>query len=142
MCKIGDIIVVNEYHGDDGVKLSRHSFVVINDKPDFIEGLKYDFVANVMSSFKSEEHRNKKLKFIENLEIISNDIISENSKNSKRGFIKADQLIYFDKSNIDYYVLGRVSDELLGELMLLLVKLADKNKIINNINNIGEPIKS
>ena len=45
MCKLGDIIVINEYLGDDGAKLMKHSFVVVNDRPDFIEGLKYDFVA-------------------------------------------------------------------------------------------------
>lgn len=136
MCKLGDIIVIDEYLGDDGVKLNRHSFVVINDKPDFIEGLKYDFVANVMSSFKSEEHRNKKLKFMENVEIISEDIITENTKNTKSGFIKADQLIYFDKSKINYYVLGHISEDLLDELLILMVKLAEKNKLFNNLNNL------
>ena len=93
MCKLGDIIVVKNYIGDDGKKISQHSFVVINDKPDFIEGLNYDFVANVMSSFKSEEQRIKKLRFEENLEVVSNDMISKLPKNKKSGFIKADQLV-------------------------------------------------
>lgn len=56
MCKLGDIIVVNRYVGDDGKNINKHSFVVINDKPGFIEGLHYDFISNVMSSFKSEKH--------------------------------------------------------------------------------------
>jgi len=55
MCKLGDIIVVDEFIGEDGKKVCRHSFIVINDKPGFIEGLGYDFVVNVMSSFKNEE---------------------------------------------------------------------------------------
>ena len=67
MCKIGDIIVIDKYIGDDGKEISKHSFIEINDQPDFIEGLKYDFVTNVMSSFKNIEHKIKKLKFMENI---------------------------------------------------------------------------
>ena len=67
MCKLGDIIVIKKYIGDDGEIINRHSFVVINDKPGFIEGLNYDLVSNVMSSFKNEEHRMRKLKFEENV---------------------------------------------------------------------------
>ena len=142
MCKLGDIIVVDEYIGEDGIKISRHSFVVINDKPDFIEGLKYDLVTNVMSSFKSEEQKNKKLRFMENVEIISEDIISDKNYNQKSGFIKADQLIYFDKSKINYYVLGHISEELLDELMMIIMILAKNNKLRNNLNNIQETVAS
>jgi len=55
MCKIGDIIVIEKYIGEDGKMIHRHSFVVISDKEGYIEGLKYDLVTNVMSSFKNEE---------------------------------------------------------------------------------------
>ncbi len=78
MCKLGDIIVVNNYIGEDGMVIGKHSFIVVNDKPDFIEGLGYDLVTNVMSSFKNEEQKNRKLRFMENIEIISDDIISKN----------------------------------------------------------------
>ncbi len=142
MCKLGDIIVVKNYIGDDGKKISQHSFVVINDKPDFIEGLNYDFVANVMSSFKSEEQRIKKLRFEENLEVVSNDMISKLPKNKKSGFIKADQLFYFDKKKSDYYVFGTISDELLDELILLLISLNEKGKLKHNINNIKELVEN
>lgn len=138
MCKLGDIIVVNNYIGDDGKIITKHSFVVINDKPGFIQGLGYDFVANVMSSFKNEEHRMKKLRFEENIEIISKDIISDISTNRKSGFIKADQLIYFDKKKIDYYILGRIDNELLDDLMLLIKYLNNKGKLKMNVANIKE----
>lgn len=141
MCKLGDIIVINNYVGEDGTKIARHSFVVINDQPDFIEGLKYDLVTNVMSSFKSEEHRSKKLRFMENVEIISEDIISNENINQKNGFIKADQLIYFDKSKIDYYVLGHISQELLDELIMIIMILAEKDKLKNNLNNLEQPVE-
>lgn len=34
MCKLGDIIVVNKYKGENGKEISRHSFIVIDDNPD------------------------------------------------------------------------------------------------------------
>lgn len=138
MCKLGDIIVVNNYIGDDGKLINKHSFVVINDKPGFIEGLQYDLVTNVMSSFKSEEQRMKKLKFEENVEIVSEQIISDIPTNNKSGFIKADQLIYFDKKKIDYYVLGRISEELLDELAMIIVSLSKKGVLKNNTSNIKD----
>ena len=140
MCKLGDIIVVNNYIGEDGMVIGKHSFIVVNDKPDFIEGLGYDLVTNVMSSFKNEEQKNRKLRFMENIEIISDDIISNKNINKKSGFVKADQLIYFDKSKIDYYVLGHISDELLDELMMIIMILAKSNKLRNNLNNIKEAV--
>ena len=142
MCKLGDIIVVDEYVGDDEVIVSKHSFVVINDKPGFIEGLRYDLVTNVMSSFKNDEHKNRKLRFMENLEVISDDIVADKNKNGKSGFIKADQLIYFDKTKIKYYVLGHLDEKLLDELILLIIKLAECGKLVNNLNNLSDSVVS
>ena len=48
MCKLGDIIIINNFKNEDGIDVSKHSFVVINDEEDSIRGLKYDFVANMM----------------------------------------------------------------------------------------------
>lgn len=136
MCKIGDIIVVKSYIGDDGKLINKqHSFVVIDDNPDKVGGIAYDLVANVMSSFKDEEHRNYKLSRKENLEITSDDIESENT-NGKNGYIKADQLFYFDKSKLDYYVFAQVTPELLDELIRLIIELRYENKIKMNIKNI------
>ena len=64
MCKIGDIIVVRKYIGDDGKIINKqHSFIVIDDNSNQISGLKYDMVANVMSSFRDDKHKKKKLKY-------------------------------------------------------------------------------
>ena len=136
MCKFGDIIVINRYIGEDGKLINKHSFVVINDKPGFVEGLYYDFVSNVMSSFKNEEHRMKKLKLKENIEITSNQIISNIKRNSQSGYIKADQLMYFDKSKIDYYVLGHITDDLMDELIMIIVSLFEEGILKRNINNL------
>ncbi len=136
MCKLGDIIVIDEYIGEDGKSIQKHSFIVIDDNAGFIEGLEYDFVANVMSSFKNLKHKTKKLKFRENVEISNDDITSDIKINNNSGYIKADQLIYFNKSKISYYVLGKLNDELLDELIKLIVFLNKQGKLRNNINNI------
>lgn len=138
MCKIGDIIVVKKYIGDDGKIIDRqHSFVVIDDNPDSVGGISYDLVTNVMSSFKDEEHRRKKLSYKENIEITSDDIIS-NTKNGKSGYIKADQLFYFKKNKLDYYVFAQVDRELLDELIRLIIELRYERKLKMNIKNIEE----
>ena len=59
MCKLGDIIVVKEFKNELGEAIPKHSFVVINDEMDYVEGLKYDFVTNMMCSFHSDEHKTK-----------------------------------------------------------------------------------
>lgn len=68
MCKIGDIIVVESYIGDDNEKVNKHSFIVVDDTIGHIGGLNYNLVTNVMSSFRNEKHRDKKLRYKENLE--------------------------------------------------------------------------
>ncbi len=47
MCKVGDIILVDNYKHGDKV-LNRHSFVVLNANKDEIQGLEYDLVCNVI----------------------------------------------------------------------------------------------
>ena len=51
MCTIGDIILIESYQ-HKGRALSKHSFVVLSVESGKIEGLDYDFVCNVLSSFK------------------------------------------------------------------------------------------
>lgn len=135
MCKIGDIIVVDKYIGDDGKEVKKHSFIVIDDTKGEIGGLQYDLVTNVMSSFKNEDHKKRKLSFKENLKIESDDIISP-IKNDKSGYIKADQLIYFNKKKIKYYVFAHIDEELLDELIRLIIELKYENKLKANTQNL------
>ena len=97
MCRRGDIIRINSYISEDGMEMKRHSFIVIEDEGGTISGLSYDLVASVMSSIKDERHKQKKLKYIENILITQNDR-SGNPENGKEAFIKADQLYYFKKN--------------------------------------------
>lgn len=92
MCKLGDIIVVKEFKNEEGISVPKHSFVVINDEEDYVEGLKYDFVSNMMCSFHNEEHKNKKLKYEENLPI-KEEYVSGDKINSKEGYIDLDTII-------------------------------------------------
>ena len=69
MCKLGDIIVVNNYIGDDNKQINQHSFIVVSDEKGTIAGLEYSMVTSVISSFKNDEQRQKKLKHEENMEL-------------------------------------------------------------------------
>ena len=77
MCKVGDIIVVNKYIAENRKEIGRHSFVVIDDNPDSICGLDYTMVTTVISSFKSEKQRKKKLSYMENVQIVEEKFIKQ-----------------------------------------------------------------
>ncbi len=137
MCKLGDIIVVKEFKNEEGISVPKHSFVVINDEEDYVEGLKYDFVSNMMCSFHNEEHKNKKLKYEENLPI-KEEYISGDKINSKEGYIKADQLYYFNKKLIEYKIIAHMEAELLDELVQLILALNDKGLLKNITENLNK----
>lgn len=115
MCQIGDIILVQKYK-DHGQDLSRHSFVVISDENGEIQGLAYDFIANVLSSFKSDTQRERKLKYPGNFPIDSSDT-ETNPHNNKSGYVKVDQLYYFAKDKLSYTVIGTMKPDVFNELM-------------------------
>lgn len=101
MCKIGDIILINKYYSENNEELNRHPFVVINDESCRIEGLPFDLVCSVMSSFKSEEQRKKKLSYPGNLEITIDDGVQKKwiykSKSTSLFFKKQIRLHCFRK---------------------------------------------
>ena len=124
MCKVGDIILIKNYIVN-GVHLTKHSFVVLNDKAGQIQGLDYDIICNTMSSFKNDEQRKKKLSYPSNFEILHNDQVINNGGNDIDGFIKAEQFYYFDKDKIDYMVIGTMKVEAFN----LLLKFIDELNI-------------
>lgn len=131
MCKVGDIIVVKNFVSQ-GETLTRHSFVVLSTDHGKIQGLDYDLVCNVMSSFHSEEQRKKKLGYPGNFEYSANE---ENIRNGhgKAGYIKAEQFYYFDSSKTDFYVLGNVTQELFNALIEFIKQLTDIEIVIDNL---------
>ena len=132
MCKQGDIIVINEYK-DHGSVLSRHSFVVIDDEGGTVQGLSFDFIAQVMSSFKSEEQKQRKLKYPGNFPITASDKNMNPGANNKEGYIKAEQFYYFDKSKTKFYVIGKMTDTTFFVLLDFIESLADNGVSIAHI---------
>lgn len=130
MCEIGDIILVKKY-ASHGTEIGKHSFVVINTDDGEIQGLPYDLVCNVMSSFHSEEHKEKKLRFKGNLQVNKEDVQIPNG-NNKEGYIKADQFYYFKRAEIDYIVIGSVSIDLYLQLINYINQLDKVEDIIDN----------
>ncbi len=135
MCKLGDIIVIDKFKNEDGEIISKHSFVVVSDSKGCISGIKYDFVASILCSFHNKEHLNKKLRYKENF-LIKEDLISGKNLNNKSGYIKADQLYYFDKKQINYKVIAHMEDELFDELIQLIIDLSKKDKLKNIETNL------
>ena len=139
MCKLGDIIVINKFNGEDNTPLTKHSFIVINDENGEIKGLPYDFAAPIMSSFQSEEHRDKILSYKVNKEITNNDTDGD-FQLKKPSYTKANKLYYFNKSKIEYNVLARVTDDFLIELMKLILTLDEKDKLSIITTNLEKEI--
>ncbi len=131
MCKVGDIIVVNEYQ-DNGITLGKHSFVIIDDEQEKIKGLDYDFICNVLSSFKGEEQKTKKLSYEGNFYISHNDT-DTNPDDGKEGYVKANQFYYFNKSKIDYIVIGSMNDDIFSQLLDRIESLHKIYEVTDNL---------
>ena len=134
MCKIGDIIAVPGFIGDGNNFVNIHYFVVVNDRNGKIEGLSFDIVGTVMSSFKSVKHKNKKIKYKENIEITEKEGII-NNKNLKNGYIKADQLHYFNKNKTFYFVVGQVDGD-------VLIRILERIKYLDTIGILKQNIEN
>lgn len=115
MCEVGDIIVIMSFTHQE-ITVSKHSFIVINDQEGTIEGLPYDFIANTLSSTKTPEQRERKLSFKENFPIKSTDTVTM-PHNSKDGYLKLDQLYYFNKEKIEYVLIGHLKEDVLRRVL-------------------------
>lgn len=133
MCKIGDIILIKNYK-DGETDLSRHSFIVLSDNSSEVMGLPYDIICNVMSSFSSEEQKQRKLSYPYNKEITLSDRTVP-SGNDKEGYIKAEQFYYFNKSKTEYTVIGQMTVEAFNELIDFINDIPDE-KIKHIIDNL------
>lgn len=131
MCKVGDIIVVKNYKSH-GTIINRHSFVVLSTEKGQIQGLDFDLVCNVMSSFHSEEHKKQKLRYPGNF-LYSAEQEHIKNGHSKEGYIKAEQFYYFDREKTDFYVLGNVEPELFNKLLAYIQTLDEIESIIDNL---------
>ena len=122
MCQIGDIIVVYRYK--DGNKiLPTHSFVVLDDNNGQIRGVDFDFIGLVMSSFKDDEQKKRKLSYPGNFPIEPEDQDIYDGDNGESGFIKAEQFYYFNKDKIPYKVIGKLNVDIFNLLIEFIQKL-------------------
>lgn len=121
MCTVGDIILIKSYQ-HKGRALSKHSFVVLNVEAGKIEGLDYDFVCNVLSSFKDAQQRTKKLSYPGNFEITHEDstVIKGNAKD---GYAKAEQLYYFNRDKTEYTIIGKLHTDVFNRLIAFIENL-------------------
>ncbi|MGL5329088.1 MAG: type II toxin-antitoxin system PemK/MazF family toxin [Peptostreptococcaceae bacterium] len=134
MCKVGDIILVNTYkHGD--TVLNKHSFVVVDTDGGKIKSAEYHMNGVVMGSFHNEKHREKKLAYTQNIEILNSETHTS-PDNGKDGYVKCDQLYYFNKEKISYSVIGDVSEETMIKIMDHINELAEEGKVTNIIDNL------
>jgi len=127
MCKIGDIILVESYFKDSKI-MEHHSFIVVGDEAGQIQGLDYDLICNVMSSFKDEEQKKKKLSFPCNYPIKHTD--TNVVGNKKDGYTKTEQFYYFNKQKIDYKIIGSVNIDVFNDLIKFIEEM---NKQIEHI---------
>lgn len=79
----------------------------------------------------------RKLIFKSNYEIVEDAILTK-KRNKKTGFIKADQLYYFDKTKIKYYVVGEINPKMLNELFKLIIILMEQRKVTKVITNLKD----
>lgn len=132
MCNVGDIIVIENFQ-HNGKKLGRHSFVVLSDDGGQIQGLDYDLICNIMSSFKDEKQKKKKLSFPGNFPIVPEDLETIEG-NNKSGYIKAEQLYYFNKAKISFIVIGSLKEEIFNLLLQFIEEeLEEFEQIIDNL---------
>lgn len=125
MCQIGDIIVVYRYK-DGNKTLPTHSFVVLDDNNGQIRGIDFDFIGLVMSSFKDDEQKKRKLSYPGNFPITPNDQDIFCGDNGESGYIKAEQFYYFNKEKIQYKVIGKLDMEVFHLLIEFIQKLVNE----------------
>lgn len=137
MCKIGEIIGVPTFYGETNMLCDFHYFIVVGDYDGQIEGLDFTKVGSMMCSLdgKSENYKKKKLKYKENIPIDVTDF-SLGKRIRKKGFIKSDQLHYFNKKKTKYFSVGMASNEILNRLFDNLETFDKNGTLKHNINNL------
>lgn len=98
-----------------------------------MEGLPYDVICNVLSSFKNEKQKARKLSYPWNFPIANDDTVTD-PDNGLDGFVKTDQLYYFKKDKISYDVIGYINPDVL-ELIFQFIEESDF-EIVNIIDNL------
>lgn len=122
MCQRGDIILIDHYISQES-RVGRHPFIVLDDKNGEIKGVTFDFIGLAMSSFKDADQKERKLKYPGNFPIAVDDF-TRNDKAPVDGYVKAEQFYYFDKSKINFKVIGKMDEDIFNLLLEYIQELA------------------
>lgn len=135
MCRIGDTILVQNAT-KNGSPIGKHSFIVYSVKDDEVQGLDFDIVAFIMSSFKSKSQKEWKLSFPGNFPIVPNDsIIIDNKSNNRHGYVAIDQYFFFNKNKVDYKVIGQIKPEIFNLLVEYIEEMKKKGMPVKIIKD-------
>ena len=137
MCRAGDIIII-ESHKAYGRSIGKHPFVVLNDEGGQITGIDFDFISIIISSFKDEKQKRRKLSYPGNFPITVEDKVIEDVKTHgepKDGFVKAEQFFFFQKDAIEYKKVGYLEEGILDLIIEFIENEMDStvDYIIDNL---------
>lgn len=137
MCNVGDIILVDDYV-HNGVQIGKHSFVVLSIESGQIEGMEYNLMCNVMSSFKNQQQKQHKLSYPGNFPVEIGDRFVAND-NNREGYIKADQLYFLDTNNLNFKVIGSLESDFFNLLLDFIENLTTEIEYITD--NLSKQVK-
>lgn len=75
-----------------------------------------------MSSFKDEKQKKNKLRFKGNFSISFSASLVVNN-NGKDGYIKSEQMYYFNKEKTDYIIIGKLKANVFNQLIEFIQEL-------------------
>ena len=129
--EVGDIILIHSFYDSSNRLNTAHPFIILRTNKGIIEGIPFDFVGNLLGTFKDEKQKQRKLNYEGNLGINASDGVKRN------GYIVVEQLYYFNKA-INFVKVGTVTKEVIAEISLKLIELEKKKLIINNTYNLNK----
>ena len=131
MCKRGEIIFINEYRHHEK-EIFGHPFVVLSDEAGKVCGIDFDLVCLVMSSFKDEEQRKRKLTYPGNFPVSASEKTLDGMDNLD-AYIKANQFYYFDSSITNFTLIGSLDIDAWTALLTFIETLSQKGIAIEQI---------
>lgn len=129
--KLGDIIQLeSEFIDVRGVACPSHSFVVVYDQADTFRGIPYDLACTIISSFKSDTDKVKKMGYPYNIEVPAKDtVMTIPNAHNKDGFTKAEQLYLFSFAKTPFHVIGNIIEELVKYIIEFINSIPENDLV-------------
>ena len=106
---------------------------MIDDSNGKVFGVDFDFIAVVMSSFKDQLQRERKLRYPGNFPVAADSSMLASWANTKDGYIKAEQFYYFKKDNLKFRTIGKLTEDAFNSLIAFIEDLASNGIQIEQI---------